>query len=259
VNVRILKDEKAVARALAARVIATLAARPTAVLGLPTGRTPVQLYARLRAAYAAGRVDFAQATTFNLDEFLGLPGDHPASYRAFMETHLFKHVNLTRRRIHFLNGVAPDPVAECARYEAAIRRAGGIDLQILGIGSNGHIGFNEPAAGLIGDSHPARLAPGTRRSNADLFDGRVQAVPPNALSMGVGTILRSRAIVLVATGVGKAGAIKATVEGLVTTRVPASLLQLHGDVEVFLDGAAASTLTATKARRHEGAKTNVRR
>jgi glucosamine-6-phosphate deaminase len=242
VNVRILKDEKAVARALAARVIATLAARPTAVLGLPTGRTPVQLYARLRAAYAAGRVDFAQATTFNLDEFLGLPGDHPASYRAFMETHLFKHVNLTRRRIHFLNGVAPDPVAECARYEAAIRRAGGIDLQILGIGSNGHIGFNEPASGLIGDCHAARLAPGTRRSNADLFDGRVRDVPPNALSMGVGTILRSRAIVLVATGRGKAGAIKATLQGLVTTRVPASLLQLHGDVEVFLDPAAASML-----------------
>lgn len=241
-NVRILKDEKAVARAVAARVIATLTATPTAVLGLPTGRTPVQLYARLRAAHAAGRVDFAQATTFNLDEFLGLPSHHPASYRAFMETHLFGHVNLSRRRIHFLNGVAADPVAECARYEAAITRVGGIDLQILGIGANGHIGFNEPAAGLIGDSHPARLAPGTRRSNADLFGGRVKAVPPHALSMGVGTILRSRAIVLVATGAGKAGAIKAAVEGLVTTQVPASLLQLHGDVEVVVDQAAASKL-----------------
>lgn len=242
-TVRILKDEKAVARAVAARVITTLAATPAAVLGLPTGRTPVQLYARLRAAHAAGRVDFAQATTFNLDEFLGLPADHPASYRAFMETHLFGHVNLSRHRIHFLNGVAPDPVAECARYEAAIRRAGGIDLQILGIGANGHIGFNEPAAGLIGDSHLARLAPGTRRSNSDLFGGRVRAVPPNALSMGVGTILRSRAVVLVATGAGKADAIAATVEGLVTTRVPASLLQLHGAVEVVVDQAAAAGLT----------------
>jgi len=242
VNVRILKDEQAVARAVAARVIKTLTARPATVLGLPTGRTPVALYARLVAAHAAGRVDFSQASTFNLDEFLGLPGDHPASYRAFMETHLFGHVNLSPRRIHFLNGAARDPVAECARYEAAIRRAGGIDLLLLGIGTNGHIGFNEPAAGLVADSHPARLAAGTRRSNAELFDGRVQAVPRRALSMGVGTILRSRAIVLVATGAGKADVIKATVEGLVTTRVPASLLQLHGAVDLVVDEAAAAGL-----------------
>jgi glucosamine-6-phosphate deaminase len=242
VNVRILKDEQAVARAVATLVIKTLAAKPAAVLGLPTGRTPVELYARLVAAHAAGRVDFGRATTFNLDEFLGLPGDHPASYRAFMETHLFSHVNLSPRRTHFLNGAAPDPVAECARYEAAIRRAGGIDLLLLGIGANGHIGFNEPGAGLVGDSHLARLAAATRRSNADLFDGRVQAVPRSALSMGVGTILRSRAIVLVATGAGKADVIKETVEGLVTTRVPASLLQLHGAVDLVADEAAAAGL-----------------
>lgn len=241
-NVQILKDEQAVARVVAGRVIKTLAATPTAVLGLPTGRTPVQLYAHLRTAHAAGRVDFSRATTFNLDEFLGLPPAHKASYRAFMETHLFEHVNLSRRRIHFLNGVAQDPVAECARYEAAIRRAGGIDLQILGIGANGHIGFNEPGAGLIGDCHLARLAPGTRRSNSEMFGGRARAVPPHALSMGVGTILRSRTIILVATGPGKARAIKETVEGLVTTRLPASLLQLHGDVQVLLDPAAASLL-----------------
>ncbi len=241
-KVSILKDEAAVARVVAGRVIRLLAATPAAVLGLPTGRTPIQLYARLRAAHAAGRADFSRVTTFNLDEFLGLRADHPASYRAFMETHLFGHVNLWRRRIHFLDGVAPDPVAECARYEAAIARAGGIDLLILGIGANGHIGFNEPAPALIGDSHPARLAPGTRRSNAALFGGRVRSVPPSALSMGVGTILRSRAIVLVATGTGKAEAIRATVEGLVTTRVPASLLQLHGAVDVVVDEAAGSAL-----------------
>ena len=241
-KVRILADEAAVARHVASRVMKTLKAKPTAVLGLPTGRTPIQLYARLRAAHAAGRVDFSRATTFNLDEFSGLPAGHPASYRSFMETHLFGHVNLKRSRIHFLDGMAPDGWAECARYEAAILRAGGIDLQILGIGANGHIGFNEPAPGLIADSHPARLAPGTRRSNAELFGGRVQAVPPSALSMGVGTIIRSRAVVLVATGAGKAAAIQATVEGLVTTRVPASLLQLHGAVEVVVDEAAASQL-----------------
>ncbi len=240
--VRILKDEDAVARAVAARVMKALRARPATVLGLPTGRTPVRLYARLRDAYAAGKVDFSRATSFNLDEFVGLPAEHPASYRSFMERHLFGAVNLPARRIHFLNGMAPDLEAECRRYEAAIRRAGGIDLQILGIGGNGHIGFNEPAAGLSADSHLARLLPGTRRSNADLFDGRVRDVPWEALSMGVGTILRSRAVILMATGASKADAIAGTVRGPVTTRLPASLLQLHGDVEVVLDEAAASAL-----------------
>jgi len=242
VKVRILADEAAVARHVASRVMKTLKAKPTAVLGLPTGRTPIQLYARLRAAHAAGRVDFSRATTFNLDEFSGLPAGHPASYRSFMETHLFGHVNLKRSRIHFLDGMAPDGWAECARYEAAILRAGGIDLQILGIGANAHIGFNEPGRALHADSHPAHLEPGTRRSNADLFGGRVREVPREALSMGVGTILRSRAIVLIATGAGKAAAIKATVEGPVTTLAPSSLLQLHGDVDVVLDPAAASLL-----------------
>jgi glucosamine-6-phosphate deaminase len=242
VKVRILADEAAVARHVASRVVKTLRANPGTVLGLPTGRTPIQLYARLRAAFAAGRANFSRATTFNLDEFSGLPSSHPASYRTFMETHLFGHVNLKPARIHFLNGMAADGWAECARYEAEIRRAGGIDLQILGIGANAHIGFNEPARALNADSHPAHLLPGTRRSNADLFGGRVREVPRHALSMGVGTILRSRAIVLMATGAGKAGAIQATVDGPVTTLVPASLLQLHGDVEVVLDRAAASLL-----------------
>ena len=240
--VRILKDEDAVARAVATRVIKTLRANPATVLGLPTGRTPVRLYARLRDAFTAGRVDFSRATSFNLDEFVGLPSEHPASYRSFMERHLFGAINLRARRIHFLDGMAPDLDAECRRYEAAIRKAGGIDLQILGIGGNGHIGFNEPAAGLSADSHHARLLPGTRRSNADLFDGRVRDVPREALSMGVGTILRSRAVILMATGTSKAEAIAAMVRGPVTTRVPASLLQLHGDVEVVLDAAAASSI-----------------
>lgn len=240
--VRILKDEDAVARTVASRVITTLNANPATVLGLPTGRTPVRLYARLREAHAAGRVDFGRATSFNLDEFVGLPASHPASYRSFMERHLFGAINLPARRIHFLDGMARDLEAECRRYEAAIRKAGGIDLQILGIGGNAHIGFNEPAAGLSADSHLARLLPGTRRSNADLFDGKVREVPREALSMGVGTILRSRAVILMATGASKADAIAATVRGPVTTRVPASLLQLHGHVEVVLDEAAASAI-----------------
>ena len=241
-RVRIVKDEEAAARVVEARVRKALEVKPGAVLGLPTGRTPVRLYARLCRAFAAGRVDFSKAVTFNLDEFAGLPAGHPATYRAFMEAHLFDHVNLAPRRIHFLDGTARDPVAECQRYEKAIARAGGIDLQILGIGANAHIGFNEPGPRLVADSHLARLEQGTRRSNADLFDGNVKAVPREALSMGVGTILRSRAIVLMATGAGKADAIAATLLGPVTTRVPASLLQLHGDVEVVLDETAATKL-----------------
>lgn len=244
-RVRVLRDAEAVATAVARRVLAALTANPAVVLGLPTGRTPVALYGRLRRAHAEGRADFGRATTFNLDEFLGLPPDHPGSYRTFMETHLFAHVNLDRRRIHFLNGTAADPERECARYEAAIRKAGGIDLQILGIGANGHVGFNEPAAGLSADTHRARLEPGTRRSNAALFNGRVAEVPREALSMGVGTILRSRSIVLVATGAEKAPALAASLHGPVTTRMPASFLQLHADVEVVLDRAAASALERT--------------
>lgn len=245
-RVRVLSDEKAVARAVARRVEQEIRQRPATVLGLPTGRTPIRLYRLLREAHLAGRLDFSSVSTFNLDEFYGLPADHPGSYRTFMETHLFAHVNLNRRRIHFLDGTAKDADAECRRYERAIAKAGGIDLMLLGIGANGHIGFNEPAASLSADTHKARLEPGTRRANADLFGGRVRAVPRDALSMGVGTILRSRAIVLIATGPGKAEAIAGALEGPVTTRLPASLLQLHPRVEVYLDRAAASRLKKTR-------------
>ena len=243
-QVHIFPDDNAMARAVALRVTKLVAAKPAAVLGLPTGRTPVHLYAHLRALVAAGKLDFSRVTTFNLDEFHGLPADHPASYRSFMEQHLFAHVNQSRKRIHFLNGMAPDAARECRRYELAIARAGGIDLQILGIGTNGHIGFNEPAPALQANAHLARLKPETRRSNANLFDGRVSAVPREALSMGVGTILRAGAVILMANGSRKADAVKATVEGLVTTRMPASLLQLHRQVELVLDEAAASKLNA---------------
>jgi glucosamine-6-phosphate deaminase len=244
VQVHIFPDDNAMARAVALRVTKLVAAKPAAVLGLPTGRTPVHLYAHLRALAAAGKLDFSRVTTFNLDEFHGLPPEHPASYRRFMEHHLFAHVNVTRKRIHFLNGMNSDAARECRRYESAIARAGGIDLQILGIGTNGHIGFNEPATGLQSNTHLARLKPETRRSNANLFDGRVSAVPREALSMGVGTILRARTVILMANGSRKADAVKATVEGPVTTRMPASLLQLHRHVELILDEAAASTLNA---------------
>lgn len=213
------------------------------VLGLPTGRTPVPLYAELARLYAAGDVDFSQASTFNLDEFVGLSADDPRSYRAFMERQLFGRVNLHPRRIHFLNGLAPDTAVECTRYERQIARAGGLDLLILGLGVNGHIGFNEPGATLVAHTHKTVLTRGTRRANAGLFGGRLRDVPGHAVSMGMATILRARRIVLLATGRNKATAVRRLVEERITTRVPASFLQLHPSVEVWVDQNAAAKLS----------------
>ncbi len=183
--------------------------------------------------------DFSRATTFNIDEFLGIGPDHPGSYRAFMEAHLFSRVNLRPERIHVLNGAAPDPEGECARYEQAIADAGGIGLQLLGIGTNGHIGFNEPARELAARTHRVTLKASTRRSNAALFAGDAARVPTEALSMGMATILQARRIVLVATGKSKARCIELVLKGPITTKLPASFLQLHPTVEIMLDEAAA--------------------
>lgn len=235
-------DDHGLAHALADQVTAALAASPTLVLGLPTGRTPIGLYRELAARAADGRVDFSRASTFNIDEFVGLPSDHPGSYRRFMDEHLFRHVNLAPDRIHFLDGMAADVEGECERYEAAIEAAGGLDLLILGLGANGHIGFNEPAAELAGRTHRARIHPGTIASNADLFGGDTSRVPPEALTMGIATLLKARHIILAASGPGKAEAVRAMVRGPVTTMLPASLLQLHRDVDLLLDRAAAARL-----------------
>ena len=227
---------------LARLIVAELTAVPALVLGLPTGRTPIPLYARLRQLHARGEVDFSRATTFNLDEFVGVAPDQPGSYRFFMEAHLFRHVNIDPARVHFLDGRAADLEAECRRYDAAIEAAGRIGLQVLGLGSNGHIGFNEPAAGLTAASHLVRLRPESRRANAGLFGNDPARVPTEALSLGMAGILRARRIALVATGRSKARAVARLVEGPITTRVPASLLQVHPDTLVLLDEAAASGL-----------------
>ena len=166
---------------------------------------------------------------------------HPGSYRAFMQRHLFDRVKVPPRRIHFLNGAARNAAAECARYERAIARARGIDLQILGLGVNGHIGFNEPAATLLARTHRTRLTLATRRANRFLFGNRLDAVPREALSMGMATILHARRVVLLATGREKARSVEGMIAGL-TPKLPASFLQLHQDVEVWLDRGAASRL-----------------
>ena len=239
IRIRVFDTPAALARVLAADVARTLDRRPTIVLGLPTGRTPIPLYRELARLHRAGRADFSRASTFNLDEFLGVDGRDARSYRAFMHRHLFDRVNLSRRRTHFLNGAVRDVAGECERYERAIRRAGGIDLQILGLGTNGHIGFNEPGRALVARTHRTRLTRGTRRANAALFGGHINAVPREALSMGMATILQAARIVLVATGAGKARCVDRMLNGPVTPRLPASFLQLHGNTEVWLDRAAA--------------------
>jgi len=241
-RVTVSPDARAVGDAVAARVASALRETPRLVLGLPTGRTPIPMYQALVALAARGQADFSRATTFNLDEFLGLTPDHASSFRAFMNRHFFDRVNLAPSRINFLDGTPADAEAECDRYERAIEEAGGIDLLLLGLGTNGHIGFNEPGAVLVARTHRVRLTPETRAANAALFDGDEGAVPAEALSMGMATILQARSAVLLAHGESKAGCIARVVNGPLTTELPASFLQLHHDADLILDAAAAGQL-----------------
>jgi glucosamine-6-phosphate deaminase len=226
-----------------ARYLATcLTQEPSLVLGLPTGRTPIPMYRELVRLHQRGRADFSRATTFNLDEFVGLAADDPGSYRQFMTRLLFAQVNLAPARTHLPRGDARDPRAEAARYEAAIAAAGGLDIAVLGIGANGHIGFNEPAAALSARTSVVRLKPSSRRANAASFGGRTSRVPARAISMGMGTILSARHIILLATGPTKAAIVAKALNGAITTAVPASLLQGHPRVVYVLDRAAARRL-----------------
>ncbi len=230
------------ARAAARRLLDQLATTPALVIGLPTGATPIPLYRALVAAHRRGKADFSQATTFNLDEFLGVGHGDAGSYRTFMETHLFSHVNIAPRRAHVLDGRTTNWRDEVRRYDARIARAGGLDVVVLGIGRNGHLGFNEPADALTPRTHRVTLRAQTRRANAELFGGDWRAVPTQALSMGIGTILSAREVVLIATGTAKARIVARALQGPVTTRVPASLLQAHPHVTVLLDQEAAAAL-----------------
>jgi glucosamine-6-phosphate deaminase len=243
VNIERFEDEGALSSALAAQVLETIVAKPSLVLGLPTGRTPLGLYRELRERSGGDRLDWSHVRTFNLDEFAGLDASNPNSYRAFMQAELFDHVSLDPANVGFLNGAATDLKDECRRYEDAIEAAGGIDLQILGIGANGHIGFNEPADGLCAHTHVSELERASREANAQWFGGDWTKVPERALSMGMATILNARRIVLIATGAEKADAVHGMIEGLITTRLPASLLQVHPRVTVIVDRAAAGRLS----------------
>jgi len=210
-------------------------ANPKIVLGLPTGRTPIGMYDRIAQKYAQECAReypcFRDVVTFNLDEYLGVPPDHTGSYFTYMKRHLFDHVDLDPRNTHIPNGVAPDPSAECKRYEEELRRAGGLELTFLGLGRNGHIGFNEPGTPFDSRTRVVELTQSTRRANADLFpDGHV---PTRAITMGIGTILESREIVLLAAGMGKEEAIARLRSGEVSEEFPASALHTHGNVTVL--------------------------
>ena len=222
-------------------MIARLARQPDAVLGLATGGTMEAVYARLIAAHHAGRVSFAAARSFNLDEYVGLAPDHPCSYWTYMREHLFARVDFAAGCTALPRGDAADPEAEAARYEAEIAAAGDISLQLLGLGSNGHIGFNEPTSSLSSLTRIKTLTHSTRAANARFFD-RFDDVPRLAITMGIGTILRADEVLLLAYGISKAEPAAAMVEGPLAAACPASALQLHRKVTVVLDEAAASRL-----------------
>jgi len=217
---------------------ALLTEKPNAVLGLATGGTPVALYRQLAQAYTNGKVSFSAVSTFNLDEYVGLPVDHPASYAYFMKENLFSHVDIRLNACHF---PAMQPNGTLLPYDDAIAAAGGIDLQLLGIGHNGHIAFNEPGTPWESLTHKVTLAPETRRANARFFND-LSEVPTEALSMGISSILRARAIILMAFGADKAPVIARLAQGQQDLQLPASSLWQHTDVTVYLDAAAAGQM-----------------
>ncbi len=214
---------------------------PRIVLGLATGSTPVRLYMAMIEGYRRGEIDFDQVITFNLDEYIGLTHEHPCSFYRYMHEHLFAHVNLRPENIHFLDSLPDDVEAHCAAYEEAIRAAGGIDVQVLGIGRDGHIGFNEPTSSLGSRTRDKTLTRETIEDNRRFF-ARDEDVPRWSLTMGVGTILDARDILMLASGPAKTRAVAAMAEGPVTSLCPASALQLHPRVTLICDEAAAAGL-----------------
>lgn len=241
----IIQHDPQSASAVAARIIShTLRDKPDAVLGLATGSTPILLYNELVRMHRAGYLDFSRVKTFNLDEYVGLNPEHPASYHSFMYEHLFNHINVPRENIHIPEGLSDDIPGQCRAYEDQIRVCGGIDVQILGVGTEGHIGFNEPTSSLGSRTRIKTLTPRTRFDNAPYF-GSEAKVPKHVITMGIGTIMEARTIVLLAFGASKANAIAQTVEGPVSSMMPASILQMHPVAKVIVDEAAASQLRNT--------------
>ncbi|MDW7656015.1 MAG: glucosamine-6-phosphate deaminase [Bacillota bacterium] len=239
--IRVFDNEMQAGQAAALMIAAQILGEPASVLGLATGGTPVMTYHELVRLTVGGILDWSRVTTFNLDEYQGLPGEHDQSFRFFMMKNLFDKVNIKPDSIHIPDGVAEDPATECLTYERLIRESGGIDLQLLGLGRNGHIGFNEPATSFSPLTHVVDLTEDTIQDNARFFNKSDQ-VPQQALSMGIGTIMKARKIVMLVTGAAKARAVRSMICGPVDPRCPGSILQLHAAVTVLLDRPAATAL-----------------
>jgi len=225
----------------ALEVAKQISLKPASVLGLPTGETPIGMYRELVNLFRMRDVDFSKVRTFNLDEYIGISGSHPCSYNSFMRTNLFDYVNILKENIHIPDGLAEFPDEECKRYEKLIKKSGGIDLLVLGIGHNGHIGFNEPRTSFDTETHVVNLALNTIEANARFFDS-LEDVPRKAITMGIKTIMEAKRILLLASGQSKSQIIYDAFTKEVTPNLPASVLQRHKDVYVMLDESAASLL-----------------
>lgn len=235
----VAKDYEDVSRKAANIIAAQVQLKPDCVLGLATGSSPVGAYQGLIAKYEAGELDFSQVKTVNLDEYVGLPKDHDQSYAYFMRTNLFDHVNIDQANCNIPDGMNPDGAAECARYDAVIESMGGTDLQLLGLGPNGHIGFNEPGDAFIPGTNEVALTASTIDANARFFKSR-EDVPTRAYTMGIGAIMKAKRVLMVVSGTGKAQAVKDCFFGPIKPQSPGSILQLHPDFILVADEAALS-------------------
>ena len=241
-RVIIVKDTKQLGKVSAGLIATEMKRKPTFVLGLATGTSPIPLYQEFIRLNKSKALDFSTTITFNLDEYVGLKPTHDQSYRYFMNQQLFDHVNINKKNTHVPDGMARDVAASCVDYECMIADVGGIDCQVLGIGSNGHIGFNEPGTSLASRTHMTKLTESTINDNARFF-ARRQDVPTKAVTMGIGTILDSERVLLVANGPKKADCIAKAIEGPITAMVPASALQLHPRATFVVTEDAATKLT----------------
>ena len=228
-------------RKAAGIIAAMVTLKPDSVLGLATGDSPLGIYRHLADSFNSGDIDFSQTRAFNLDEYRGLAPDAEQSYRLFMWKNLFSKINIKTENLNIPDGLAGDPDAECARYEAAIRDCGGVDMQLLGIGHNGHIGFNEPGGSFVVNTHLVDLTDSTIDANSRFFKTR-EEVPVQAYTMGIGSIMRARKVLLIVTGRQKAEIVKRAFRGAVSPEVPASILQLHCDFTLVGDEAALSLM-----------------
>lgn len=251
-SVIIVPSRKEAGEVAAAVILDVVRANPQAVLGLATGSSPLETYQELAAAGAAGTVDFSQVRGFALDEYIGIPEDHPESYHTVIRRTVTEPLGLNPDLVQVPSGTADDPARAGKDYDAAIKAAGGVDVQILGIGANGHLGFNEPTTSFASRTHVTKLTEQTRTDNARFFEGDLTKVPTHSMTQGLGTISEARKLLLIAQGENKADAIAAAVEGPVSSMCPASLIQLHPDVVIVVDEAAASKLTLDTYERYQG-------